>query len=151
MGTKKRQGFTLIELLAVVFILAVGLASISALFVAGIVSSKKAQRMSIAANVSRKQMERIRGGGYASCIIDADVFTEADGYTITQDNGDGTGEVSFVVPQLPSGAGTVEIAYYNSGAGIYPNLKDVSVTVTWAGGTPMQGTTVLHTYVANHP
>lgn len=151
MGTGKRRGLTLIELLAVIFLLGVGLASISALFVAGIVSSKKAQRMGVATNVARKQMERIRGGGYASCIVDPEVFTEADGYTIVRDNGDGTGEVSFPVPELPGGEGKVEIAYYDSGAGIYPNLKDVKVTVSWAGGTPMQGTTALHTYIANHP
>jgi len=151
MSTRKARGFTLIEMLAVIFILAVGLASISALFVAGVVSSRKAERIATAANLARKQMERIRGGGYASCVVDPDIFRAADGYTILTDHGDGTGRIGFATPKLPAGQGTIDIACYDSGAGLYPNLKDVTITVGWAGGAPMEGDFVLRTYLANHP
>jgi hypothetical protein len=34
---------------------------------------------------------------------------------------------------------------------VYPNLKDVTVTVMWAGGAGTGGTTLLQTFVANRP
>lgn len=151
MGMRQRRGFSLIELLVVIFILGVGLASISALFVSGIVSSRKAQRISTANNMARQQMERLRSGGFSACVADDWAFPSARGYTVVTGNADGTGQVTFPVPQLPSGAGTIDIAYYDSGVGIYPNLKDITITIDWAGGTPMEGTIVLRNFLANHP
>jgi prepilin-type N-terminal cleavage/methylation domain-containing protein len=145
------RGFSLIELLAVVFILGVGLASVSMLFVAGTISSSKARRMNTAVDAAQKQMERVRSAGFSGCIIDEDVFSSTDGYTIVTRNADATGQVSFNVPGLPNGQGTVDIAHYDSGAGTYPNLKDVTVTVIWTGGAPTAGRTVLRTLIANRP
>lgn len=145
------RGFSLIELLAVVFILGVGLASVSMLFVAGTISSSKSRRMNTAADAAQRQMERLRSAGFSGCIIDEDVFSSTDGYTIVTQNTDATGQVSFDVSGLPNGHGTIDIAHYDSGAGIYPNLKDITVTVTWTGGGPTAGRTVLRTLIANRP
>ncbi len=148
---RRRNGFTLIEVLAVVFILAVGLTSVSALFVAGLVSGRKAERLSAATNAVQQQVERLRSAGFSGCITDPDVFRSVDGYTVVQQNGDGTGEISFAVPELPGGQGTIQIAFYNDGSGYYPNLKQVTITVTWTGGRPTGGTTVFETLIANRP
>lgn len=118
------MGFTLIELLAVIFILGVGLTGVSMLFVAGIVSSSKSRRISMATDTAQKQMERIRSAGFSGSIVDADVFTEADGYTILEEQADKTGRVGFAVPDLPNGQGVIEIRHYDSGSGYYPNLKE---------------------------
>ncbi len=147
----KARGFSLIELLVVVFILAVGLTSVSALFVAGTISTRKAQRISAATNAALQQLERLRSAGFAGCIADPEVFTTESGYTILQQNPDMTGQVGFAVPDLPNGQGTIDIAYYASGAGTYPNLKDVTVTVTWTGGAGTGGTTRLQTLISNRP
>lgn len=147
----RAKGFTLIELLAVVFILAVGLTCVSALFVAGLISGRKAERLSAATNAVLQQMERLRSTGFSGCVVDPDIFKSTDGYTINQQNDDGTGQVGFVVPELPNGQGTIDIAFYDTGTGYYPNLKDVTVTVTWTGGKPMRGTTVFHTLIGNRP
>jgi len=147
----KARGFTLIELLVVVFILAVGLTSVSALFVAGTVSARKAQRISAAVNAAQQQLERLRSSGFSGCIADPEVFKSEAGYTILHQNADMTGQVGFSVPALPNGQGVINIAFYNSGAGIYPNLKDLTVTLTWTGGAGTGGTTRLQTLIANRP
>lgn len=147
----RARGFTLIEMLAVVFILAVGLTCVSALFVAGLVSSRKAERLSAATNAVQQQMERLRSAGFSGCVVDPDIFKSSDGYTINQQNDDGSGQIGFAVPDLPNGQGTVDIAFYDTGSGTYPNLKDVTVTVTWTGGKPTGGTTVFRTLIANRP
>ncbi len=147
----RAKGFTLIELLAVVFILAVGLTCVSALFIAGLVSGRKAERLSAATNAVVRQIERLRSTGFAGCVVDPDIFKPTNGYTINQQNDDGTGQIGFVVPELPNGQGTIEIAFYDAGTGVYPNLKDITVTVTWTGGRPMGGTTVLHALIGNRP
>jgi prepilin-type N-terminal cleavage/methylation domain-containing protein len=147
----RARGFTLIEMLAVVFVLAVGLTCVSALFVAGLVSGRKAERLSAASNAVQQQMERLRSAGFSGCVVDPDIFESADGYTIVQQNDDGTGQIGFTVPDLPNGQGTIDIAFYDAGSGSYPNLKDVTVSVTWTGGKPTGGTTVFQTLVANRP
>ncbi len=145
------RGFTLIEMLAVVFILAVGLTCVSALFVAGLVSARKAERLSAATNAVQQQMERLRSAGFSGCVVDPDIFKSSEGYTINQQNEDGTGQIGFTVPELPNGQGTVDIAFHNTGTGTYPNLKDLTVTVTWTGGKPTGGTTAFRTLIANRP
>ncbi len=148
---RRANGFTLIELMAVVFILAVGLTSVSALFIAGIVSGRKAERLSAATNAVQQQAERLRSAGFSGCVVDPEIFRTADGYTIIQQNADGTGRIGFAVPELPNGQGTIDIAFYDAGTGVYPNLKDITLTVTWTGGGPTGGTTVFQTLVANRP
>ena len=148
---RKTKGFSLVELLAAVFILGVGLTSVSTLFVAGLISSRKAQRISGAVNATQQQMERLRSAGFSGCAADPDIFKSEDGYSILEQHADLTGRIGFGVPDLPNGQGVIDIELYDSGAGVYPNLKDVTVTVTWSGGGPTSGTTVLQTLIANRP
>jgi len=149
--TRRARGFTLIEMMVVVFILAVGLTSVSALFIAGVLSGRKAERINGATNSVQQQVERLRSAGFSGCTVDPEIFTSEDGYTIIQQNSDGTGRIGFSVPALPNGQGTIDIAYYDTGSGAYPNLKDITITVTWTGGKPTGGTTVFQTLVANRP
>ena len=145
------HGFSLIELLVVVFILAVGLTAVSGLFVAGTISTRKAQRISTALNAAQQQVERLRSAGFSGCLADPDIFTSSDGYTILEQETDMTGQVGFSVPALPDGQGIIDIAFYDTGSGHYPNLKDATVTVTWTGGGPTGGVTQLQTLIANRP
>ena len=138
-------------MMVVVFILAVGLTSVSALFIAGLVSGRKAERISAATNAVQQQLERIRSAGFSGCSVDPEIFQSADGYAIVQQNDDGTGQIGFTVPELPNGQGTIDIAYYDTGSGAYPNLKDVTITVEWTGGKPTGGRTVLQTLIGNRP
>ena len=149
--TRRARGFTLIEMMVVVFILAVGLTSVSALFIAGVLSGRKAERLNGATNAVQQQVERLRSAGFSGCTVDPEIFTSGEGYTIIQQNADGTGRIGFSVPALPNGQGTIDIAYYDTGSGAYPNLKDITITVTWTGGKPTGGTTVFQTLVANRP
>ena len=151
MKTRRARGFTLIEMMVVVFILAVGLTSVSALFIAGLVSGRKAERINAATNAVQQQLERLRSAGFSGCSVDPDIFQSADGYSIVQQNDDGTGQIGFTVPELPNGQGTIDIAYYDTGSGAYPNLKDITITVAWTGGKPTGGSTVFQTLIANRP
>jgi prepilin-type N-terminal cleavage/methylation domain-containing protein len=150
--TGSTKGFSLIELMVVIFLLSLGLCAVAGLFVAGTISSSKARRMNTARQAAQRQLERLRSAGFAGCIVDSDIFTSAEGYTIIQQNSDKTGTIGFAVPNLPLGAtGTIDIAYYSGATGSYPNLKDITVTATWPGGGVTAGNVVLHTYVANRP
>jgi len=152
MGRQHRSsGFSLIELLAVVFILGVGLTSVSMLFVAGIVSGSKSQRMSIATHAGQKQMEMIRSAGFAGCMVDPDVFPTSMGYTILEHHPTKEGRVGFLVAELPNGQGEIEIRPYHSATGYYPNLRTVTITITWGGGGVTKGRTKLQTFIANQP
>jgi len=147
----RRSGFTLIELLVTIVILAIGLVALSTLFVAGIISDMKAERIQIATNRVRQELERMRSAGYSGALIHTDVFKPAEGYTITEQTANLTGTVSFTEPLLPASSGTIEITYYDSGAGIYPNLKRVSVSLAWGGGRRTQGAVYASSLLANRP
>jgi prepilin-type N-terminal cleavage/methylation domain-containing protein len=147
----RRSGFTLIELLVTTVLLAIGLIALSTLFVAGIISDTKAERIQIATNRARQELERMRSAGYSGALVDATVFKPTDGYTITESNPNLTGVASFTESLLPASVGSVEIRYYDSGAGLYPNLKRVSVVLSWGGGRRTQGTVYASTLLANRP
>ena len=147
----RRSGFSLIELLVTVVLLAIGLVALSSLFVVGIISDMKAERIQVATNRARQELERVRSAGYSGALIHTDVFKPGDGYTIVEQNPDLTGAVGFTDPRLPASSGTVRIRYYDSGAGVYPNLKQVSVTLSWGGGRRTQGTVRSDTLLANRP
>jgi prepilin-type N-terminal cleavage/methylation domain-containing protein len=149
---RRARGFSLIELLVVIVILGIGLTAIGALFIAGTISAAKSRRINTARNLAQKELERLRSAGFAGCIVDPDIFTAAEGYTIIQQHSDGTGSIGFPTAGLPPGSqGSITIAFYQSGAGYYPNLKDISVAVTWPGGGVTAGEVALHTLIANTP
>lgn len=148
---RTRSGFTLLELVVTIVLLVIGLVALSSLFVVGIISDVKAERIQVAANRVRQELERMRSAGYSGALIHTDVFKSGDGYTITEQNPDLTGAVSFTEARLPASSGTLEIRYYASGAGIYPNLKRVSVSLSWGGGRRTQGAVYASTLIANRP
>ena len=147
----KSRGFSLVELLVATIILALGLTSVSMLFVAGIVSGQKAERLSTAVNAVQQQMERLRSAGFSGCVVDPEIFTSAEGYSIVQDNGDGTGVIGFSTSDLSNAQGTVSIALYNSASGYYPNLKQVTVALAWVGGGVTAGSVSMTSLIANRP
>ena len=151
MTGRRARGFTLIELLAAVFVLAIGLTSVSMLFVAGIISNQKAERTSAAVNAAQRELERLHSAGFSGCIVDAEVFGSDEGYTIITQNTNKTGQIGFSIPNQPLMTGVIDIAYYTGSTGIYPNLKNVTVTVTSTGGGLTAGTTVMNTLIANRP
>ena len=144
-------GFSLIELLVVIVILAVGLVSISTLFVGALVSDVKAERIAFANHRAKKEMERLKGATYSNAVVDASVFPTSRGYTILETGPSGTGVVGFSVPELPGATGRINIGYYDGGAGIYPNLKQVRVSLSWMGGRQTRGSVVLLSYLGNRP
>ena len=148
---RHNRGFSLIELIVVIFILAIGLASVSMLFVAGVISSTKFRRMNTAVEAAQRQMERLRSAGFSGCIVDDDVFTSADGYGIIEELSDKTGQIAFPVSGLSNGQGVIDIRHYHGATGYYPNLKDITITVSWIGGGPTAGNTVLRAFIANRP
>ncbi len=151
MARRRERGLTLIELLIVTFILSVGLTGVASLFVAGLVSSRHGQRMSAATHEALRQIEHMRSAHFAGCTVSTDVFPPEEGYTIVRQNANLTGQVGFQIPDLPNGVGRIDIALYDPGTGTMANLKDVKVTITWQGGDPTGGVTVLHTLIANAP
>ena len=148
---KRRRGFSLIELMAVVVLLGMGLTALSFLFVGGIISNMKAQRIGAAQHRAQQEMEKMRSAGYSGAIVDSLVFPSTEGYSILVQNPNKTGQIGFLVPELPSGQGTIDIAYYLSPEGYYPNLKDVTIGVTWEGGHQVAGQVQVQTFLANQP
>jgi hypothetical protein len=132
-------------------IMAIGLVSISTLFVGAIISDTKAERISLASHRARKEMERLKGATYSNAVVNTTVFPTTSGYTILETGAAGTGRVSFSVPELPNATGEIDITYYDSGAGIYPNLKRVVVSLSWLGGKRTRGSVVLVSYLGNRP
>ena len=150
-GAPRRSGFSLIELLVVIVIISLGLVSISTMFVGAIISDMKAERISYANDRAIKEMERLRGATFSNAVVDTTVFRPADGYTILSQGANGSGVVAFAVPELPQATGRVAITYYNPGTGIYPNLKQIAVSLSWLGGKSARGSVVLTTFIGNRP
>jgi len=151
MMRSKTRGFSLVELLVATIILGLGLTSVSMLFVAGIISSQKAERLSTAVNAVQQQMERLRSAGFSGCVVDPEIYTSDEGYSIVQDNGDGTGVIGFSTSDLSNAQGTVTIDLYNSASGYYPNLKQVTVALAWVGGGVTAGSVSMTSLIANRP
>jgi len=148
---RRSGGFSLIELMVVIVLLGIGLVGVSAMFVSGVISDTKAERIARATNAAQRELERLRSAGFSGSIVDASVFPSSSGYTIVHQNADQTGTVSFPISGLPNGTGTITIAYYTGSNGVWPNLKQVSVTATWAGARRTQGSVAMITYIGNRP
>jgi prepilin-type N-terminal cleavage/methylation domain-containing protein len=147
----RQRGFSLIELLTVIAILAVGLSAIAVLFTGAIVSNIKSRRLNTASERAQQEMEKLRSADFASAVVDAEVFPSSKGYSILEQNANGTGRVGFAVSELPAGQGTIDIRHYVGPAGSYPNLKVVTVDINWSGGSTTPGTVCLQSMLANHP
>jgi len=145
------RGFSLIELLIVIAILAIGLSAIAILFTGGVVSNIKARRLNTASERAQQEMEKLRSGGFSSAIVDPEVFPASRGYTIVEQNPDRTGRIAFAVPELPGSQGNIEIRHYVGPEGLYPNLKGVTISVSWQGGSTTPGNVAFQSMLANHP
>jgi prepilin-type N-terminal cleavage/methylation domain-containing protein len=150
-GSRRSAGLSLIELMIVIVLLGIGLVGVSTMFVSGVISDTKAERIARATNAAQRELERLRSAGYSGCQIDATVFPSADGYTIVLQNPNLTGTVQFPIAGLPGGTGTIQIAYYSDATGTWPNLKQVTVTATWGGARRTQGSVEMSTLIGNRP
>ena len=147
----RQHGFSLIELLVVIVILGLGLATIACLFTGAIVTNTKARRINTATERAQQEVEKLRSGGFASAVVDSEIFPTAKGYTIITQNANRTGRIGFAVTGLPGAQGTIDIDYYSNVSGVFPNLKVVTVGVTWQGGSTTPGQVSLQSMLANHP
>jgi prepilin-type N-terminal cleavage/methylation domain-containing protein len=147
---RSASGFSLIELIVVITLLGIGLVAVSGMFVSGVISDTKAERIARATNAAQRELERLRSAGFSGCIVHTDVFPTTS-YTIVEQYSDLTGRVRFPVSGLPSGTGTVQIGYYTSAIGTWPNLKQIAVTVSWSGARRTQGSVRMVTLIGNRP
>jgi hypothetical protein len=140
-----------LELLVVVVLLGLGLVGLSGIFVSALVSDMKGERLAAATFRAQHELERVKGAQFSNAMVDSAIFPSSEGYTIVEQHSDNTGAVSFSVPELPGGTGTITISYYQSPVGIYPNLKDIRVRLTWSGGRQTQGRVALAALLGNRP
>jgi len=145
---KFRRGFSLIEVLIAVFVVSLCAVVVAATMPTANRSRRKADLTSKAVGLAQKQVEAIRGLGYANAtasqlqtygLIDSVSPVSTDTYSFTNSDSARLDNPSRV---LPSGVGRVKIEQADI------DLRRITVTVTWSDmGTTRSFT--LGTLVAN--
>ncbi|MBS1719428.1 MAG: hypothetical protein JST35_03170 [Armatimonadetes bacterium] len=145
---RRRLGYSLIEILFAVFLLAAGASVVVASLPAASTARARAQINNIATGLAQKQLEAIRGTGYANLtpsrllaagLIDSTTTVAANTYAFTLSDASNNDSVSS---NLNAGVGTVKIEQVDL------DLRRVTVTVQWNERRGTQTVTV-GTLVAN--
>jgi len=148
----RQAGFTLIELMVTITLLSLALVSLSSLFVSGIVSDTKARNLQRASDRVQREVERLRSVGFNSIYVtNGTLFESSRGYQVLSSDALLMGTLSFTEASLPNATGRITIAYYNPGSGIYPSLKQITVTISWLGPRLARGSVSNVVMVANRP
>jgi len=119
----------LIELVVTMVILSVGLVGVASTFVVAYKTQVRAHFASVATDIACSKLEEMKAAGYNG--IDAESFPP-----------------QFLVPELPSGGGTIAYTPYPNADS--PNQYQITVTVSWGGGSPIAGSVSLPLVLSNH-
>jgi Tfp pilus assembly protein PilV len=72
-GANRKRAFGIVEVLVAGVLLTVSLAAIASMFTFGFRVTKRTDDQSVAYNISRKELERIRSEGFSNAVIVRDV------------------------------------------------------------------------------
>ena len=136
----------------VAVLLAIGLTGVAGMFTAGLISNHKSANMTLAADRTEQEVERLRNAGYLGAVVDLAHFP-ASRYTIVSAT-----QVSFTVAELKDGAGNIYLTADPEAAVIDPatgapigNLAHARVVITWGGARSVRGSYSVSTLLANRP
>jgi type II secretory pathway pseudopilin PulG len=148
MKRTRKAGVTLIEVLFAMFLVLACAFIVAATMPIADVSRGKADLLSRAGGLAQKQLEAIRGVGYANVnatalagygLIDSTVTTAPNTYSFTNSDSNNRDNPALV---LPSGTGTVKLEQPQT------NLIRVTVTVNYSD-TQRNRSVVVGTLIAN--
>jgi len=142
----RRPGISLVELLVSVLIVSLGLVALSQLFVSALWTYQKAHYLSIATQQAQYEMEKVRDLGVLRLMNGVD--TTAYPPAVYTANGTNNG-VTFQVPTLPGGAGSVLWTPYPAGATNNQYLQQVVIAITWTGARRAKSVVNVTTLVTN--
>jgi prepilin-type N-terminal cleavage/methylation domain-containing protein len=135
-----RRGLTLIELLVTISIVAIGLLSLSTLFVAALQTNAQAYHLTTATQAAQLIMERARTMDYAEVNTSHAYFTSGDDAAVAD------ADFEAVASSLPAWQRNISITPYPDGSST--NLKQVTVEILWGGSHVAQGRLQMTTLVA---
>ena len=127
-----QRGFSFVEVLCGVFLVTCCAAIVAASMPISTVGRTKSRYLNLAAGIAQREMEAIRGSGYANIsaaslvtkgLLDSATEVATTTYTFTAVDTASGDQASLV---LPSGTGKVKIEQADT------DLKRVTVTVSWA-------------------
>ncbi|GEM_PF-4659475 len=133
---KLNQGFTLIETMIAVLILSIGLIGLFTAFSNGPATIRRTAEISTATKVAQDAMEIVRDSSFAT-ITGWGTFSNQD-FTTT------TGNATQGLANLNSGVALLSISDF-----IDSNIKQVSITVQWAGAQGQTFSRSITTLVTN--
>ena len=134
------------ELLVSIFLLALGLVSLSQLYLSSMWAYQKARDMSVATQQAQYEMEKVRDLGVLNLMNGVD--TTAYPTSVYTANAGNNG-VTFLVHALPGGTGSVVWTPYPTGATNNQYLQKVVIAITWTGARRALSTVNVTTLVTN--
>jgi hypothetical protein len=128
----------MVELLISSVILSLGFVAMGQLYVASMWTYEKSHDLSVATQRAQFELEKAAHLKYEGLTVaDLSSAYPSPQYTVSQNR-----TISFNVPDLPSGEGTITMSKdpYNAGGAADQNLLGVLVTINWRGsGFPRGG------------
>jgi Tfp pilus assembly protein PilV len=139
---KNRAGFTLFEVMMGVLLLSLTVTVFASLFPLSARLRTKSENVTRATTLAQQKIEQVRALSYADLEYDTlrvanviDSSPDTAPFSFTQIDG--------LATKLPQGAGTLTISDPE------PDLRQVSVTVTWGGVVANGNTITVSTLIAN--